>query len=110
MNITEFLPDDSSTYEIVWENKPSRVFYTIAKSGKPKPKFTGKFQMSKILKLRLAAIAAGSIAYVGGANAALDTSITTALTTAGTDGAAMGAAVLVVIVAIYAFKLMRRAL
>ena len=42
--------------------------------------------------------------------AAIDASVTTALTSAGTDAATIGAAVLVIIVGIYAFKLLRKAL
>lgn len=66
--------------------------------------------MNKLLKLRLAAISAGSLAMVGNAFAAVPASVTTSITDAGTDAATVGAAVLVVIVAIYALKLMRKAL
>ncbi len=51
-----------------------------------------------------------SAAGIGSASAAIDASVTTALTTAGTDAATIGAAVLVIIVGIYAFKLLRKAL
>lgn len=42
--------------------------------------------------------------------AAVPEAVTTAITTAGTDSVTIATAVLVVIVGIYAFKLMRRAL
>lgn len=42
--------------------------------------------------------------------AAVPADVTTAITTAGTDTATVGGAVLVVLVAIYAFKLLRKAL
>jgi hypothetical protein len=42
--------------------------------------------------------------------AAVPEAVTTAITGAGTDAGTVGAAVLVVIVAIFAFKLMRKAL
>jgi glutamate synthase domain-containing protein 2 len=44
------------------------------------------------------------------ANAAVATAVTDAITAAGTDAGTMGAAVLVVIVGIFAFKLLRKAL
>lgn len=50
------------------------------------------------------------VAGIGSASAAVDAGVTTALTTAGTDAATVGAAVLVIIVGIYAFKLLRKAL
>jgi hypothetical protein len=46
----------------------------------------------------------------GASQAAVDAGVTTALTTAGTDAATVGAAVLVVIVGIFAFKILRKAL
>ena len=66
--------------------------------------------MNKSLKLRLAAISAGSLAMVSNAFAAVPATVSTAISDAGTDGATVGAAVLVVIVGIYAFKLLRKAL
>jgi nucleoside recognition membrane protein YjiH len=42
--------------------------------------------------------------------AAVDPAVTTALTSAGTDAATVGVAVLVVIVSIFAFKLLRKTL
>ena len=42
--------------------------------------------------------------------AAVPADVSTSITTAGTDAATVGGAVLVVLVAIYAFKLMRKAL
>ena len=66
--------------------------------------------MKNSMKLRLASISAGSIVAVGTASAAVDAGVTTAITTAGTDAATVGAAVLIVIVGIFAFKLLRKAL
>ncbi len=66
--------------------------------------------MNKILKNRLAQISGLSLVGVGSASAAIDAAVTTALTGAGTDAATVGGAVLVVIVAIFAFKLLRKAL
>lgn len=51
-----------------------------------------------------------SAAGISAASAAVPTTVTDAITTAGTDAATVGAAVLVVIVGIYAFKLLRKAL
>lgn len=58
-------------------------------------------------------IAAGSlvvVAGIGSASAAVDAAVTTALTSAGTDAGTIAIAVFVVLVAIYAVKLMRKAL
>ena len=66
--------------------------------------------MNKSLKLRLAAISAGSLAMVGNAFAAVPAGVTTAISDAGSDTVAVSTAVFVVIVAIYAIKLMRKAL
>ncbi len=49
-------------------------------------------------------------ASVGSAMAAVPVTVTTAISDAGADAATVGAAVLVVIVGIYAFKLLRKAL
>lgn len=66
--------------------------------------------MNKLLKNRLAQIAGISAASVGVASAAVPATVTTALSDAAADSLTMGAAVLVVIVGIYALKLLRRAL
>jgi len=50
------------------------------------------------------------VAGIGSASAAVDAAVTTAISGAGTDAASVGVAVLVVIVGIYAFKLLRKAL
>lgn len=58
-------------------------------------------------------IAAGSalvIGSIGSAMAAVPADVTTALTDAKTDGVTVATAVLVAVVAIYAFKLMRKGL
>lgn len=64
----------------------------------------------KIFKNRFAQIATLTGASVGVASAALPAGVTTAITDAGADAVTMGFAVLGVIVAIYAIKLLRRAL
>ncbi|MEE7624680.1 major capsid protein [Methylobacter sp. Wu8] len=66
--------------------------------------------MNKSLKLRLAAISAGSLAMVSNAFAAVPAGVTTAISDAGSDTVAVSTAVFVVIVAIYSIKLMRKAL
>ena len=52
----------------------------------------------------------GSTVAAGSAFAAVPTEVTAAITEAGTDSAVIGGAVLVVLVAIAAFKYMRRAM
>lgn len=52
----------------------------------------------------------GFLGSVGLANAAVDAAVTTALTDAATDAATVGGAVLVVLVAVAAFRYIRRAL
>ena len=65
----------------------------------------------KNVKAKIQAVTGvSSMALAGGAMAAVPADVTTALTTAGTDVGTVGAAVLVVIVAIVAFKLLRKAL
>jgi len=66
--------------------------------------------MKNLFKNRFPQILAVSAASVGAANAAVPASVTGALDDAAADGLTMGAAVLVVIVGIYALKLLRRAL
>lgn len=66
--------------------------------------------MNKIFKNRLGQIVTVSAASVGTAMAAVPASVTTAISDAGIDSTVVGAAVLVVIVGIYAFKLLRKAL
>lgn len=62
------------------------------------------------LKQKLAAIGTGLTVMTGNALAAVPAGVTTAIEDAGTDGATVAGAVLVAVVAIYAFKLMRRGL
>lgn len=57
-----------------------------------------------------AATALSTMTLAGGAMAAVPAAVTDALSAAGTDAATLGAAVLVVIVAIVAFKYLRKAL
>lgn len=66
--------------------------------------------MLKVTKIRLAALSAAAVAGVSAAVAAVPADVTTAITTAKTDSETMGAAILVVIVGIFALKLLRKAL
>lgn len=66
--------------------------------------------MFKITKRNLAALAALMTIAAGNAMAAVPTEVSTALGDAKTDGVTVATAVLVAIVAIFAFKLMRRGL
>lgn len=66
--------------------------------------------MKTIFKNRIGQIVIFSVASIGSAMAAVPATVSTALTDAGADAATVGAAVLVVIVGIYAFKLLRKAL
>ncbi len=66
--------------------------------------------MFKITKQKLAALAAPLTLAAGNAMAAVPTEVSTALSDAKTDGVIVASAVLVAIVAIFAFKLMRRGL
>ena len=62
------------------------------------------------LKRSIGAAAAVGVLSIQQAHAALGTDVTTALETAKTDGVAIGGLVLAVIIAIAAFKYLRRAL
>lgn len=64
----------------------------------------------QILKRSLGVAAAVGVLSIQQAHAALGTDVTTALETAKTDGVAIGGLVLAVIIAIAAFKYLRRAL
>ncbi|WP_265919175.1 major capsid protein [Cupriavidus nantongensis] len=66
--------------------------------------------MFKGKKQKLQALAALAGVAAGNAMAAVPTEVTTALGDAKTDGVTVATAVLVAIVAIFAFKLMRRGL
>lgn len=59
---------------------------------------------------KIALVLSGLAASTGSAFAAVPVEVTTALGDAKTDGVAVATAVLVALVAIYAFKLMRRGL
>lgn len=59
---------------------------------------------------KIAFVLSGLAASTGSAFAAVPTEVTTALGDAKTDGVAVATAVLVALVAIYAFKLMRKGL
>lgn len=65
--------------------------------------------MKKILR-KVGFSAAAFLASVGVASAAVDAGVTTAISNAGTDGATIGGAILGVLVAIVAFKYLRKAL
>lgn len=62
------------------------------------------------MKLIKSVVAFASTVAAGSVFAAVPAEVTTAITEAGTDAAVIGGAVLVVIVAIAAFKYMRRAM
>jgi len=62
------------------------------------------------MKKTFRALLAASAVAAGNAVAAVPEGITTAITTAGTDANTVAGAVLIVIVGIFAIKLMRRAL
>lgn len=66
--------------------------------------------MSKKLALRLAAIPALAAASVGTALAAVPETVTSELGNAKTDGVSVATLVLVAIIAIFAFKFMRKGL
>jgi len=66
--------------------------------------------MKKSLKMRLAAIPAVVMATGGSAMAAVPADVTTALGDLKTDALAVATAVLLAIVAVYAFKFIRRGL
>lgn len=66
--------------------------------------------MFKMTKQKLAVLAVPLTLAAGNAMAAVPTEVTTALSDAKTDGVTVATAVLVAIVAIFAFKLMRRGL
>jgi ABC-type proline/glycine betaine transport system permease subunit len=65
--------------------------------------------MKKSFALRLAAVTAFTMAAVAPAFAAVDASITTALADMKADGLVVAGAVLVAIIAIAAFKILRKA-
>jgi len=104
----EFMPTSESVFRF-WHQSPDRVFYSVRRFGASKL-LKGYRKMNTILKTRLAQIAGLTVVSVSSASAAVDASVTTALGAAGTDAATVGAAVLVVIVGIFAFKLLRKAL
>lgn len=66
--------------------------------------------MSKKLALRLAAIPALAAASIGTALAEVPTEVSGALTTAKTDGVSVATLVLLAVIAIFAFKFMRKGL
>ncbi len=63
--------------------------------------------MNKRFIGRLASLS--TLAAVGVAHAEIPAAVTSSITTAGTDAATMGAAILVVLIGIWAFKLLRKA-
>lgn len=66
--------------------------------------------MSKALKIRLAAVPAFVLASVGTAHAAIPAEVTTALDALSTDALTVAGIVLAAIVAVYAFKFIRKGL
>lgn len=109
---SEFSPKNNAVSKF-WQNEPTRVFYVSAHVGKKaihgKTIFKRYTQMNKIFN-KLALFFGLALAGVGSAFAAVDAAVTTALTSAGTDAGTIAIAVFVVLVAIYAVKLMRKAL
>ncbi|MFP3890742.1 MAG: major capsid protein [Ralstonia sp.] len=77
--------------------------------GEQRGGFSQPLDMEETM-LKKIAVGLASLGGAVAANAAVDPSVTTALTGAGTDAATVGAAVLVVIVGIFAFKMLRKAL
>jgi Inovirus Coat protein B len=69
-----------------------------------------EIEMKKSLQMRLAAIPAVVMATAGSAMAAVPADVTTALTDLKADALTVATAVLVAIVAIYAFKFIRKGL
>lgn len=69
-----------------------------------------EIEMKKSLQLRLAAIPAVVMASAGSAMAAVPADVTTALGDLKTDALSVATAVLLAIVAVYAFKFIRRGL
>lgn len=66
--------------------------------------------MSKALKIRLAAVPAFVLASVGTAHAAIPAGVSTALEDLSTDALTVAGIVLAAIVAVYAFKFIRKGL
>jgi hypothetical protein len=66
--------------------------------------------MTKRLALRLAAIPAAAGVMVGNALAAVPTEVSAELATAKTDGVSVATLVLVAVIAVFAFKFMRKGL
>lgn len=66
--------------------------------------------MKKSLKLRLAAIPAAVVAAMGSAHAAVPANVSTALTDLQADALTVAGIVLAAIVAVYAFKFIRKGL
>lgn len=62
------------------------------------------------LKHKIAAFGSAATLFAGNVMAAVPVEVTTSLTDAKTDGITIATAVLVAIIALYAFKLMRRGL
>lgn len=67
-------------------------------------------KMARFIRSPRAALASLGMLAAASSHAALDSAITTSLSTAQTDGITLGGLVLAAIIAIWAFKLIRRAL
>jgi hypothetical protein len=106
---SEFGPTGFACQQIIKPNNaPARVFYRTRRQSGFLTLTIGKIIMKTNQKFALAVVT--GVAASGSAFAAVPAAVTTALADAGTDAATVATAVLVVIVAIYAFKLLRRAL
>ena len=66
--------------------------------------------MSKALKIRLAAVPAFVLSTVGAAHAAIPANVSTALDDLSTDALTVAGIVLAAVVAVYAFKFIRKGL
>lgn len=67
-------------------------------------------KMARLVRSPRAALAALAMLASASSNAALDAGVTSSLSTAQADGLTLGGLVLAAIIAIWAFKLIRRAL
>lgn len=81
--------------------KQSGLFHIKSKVLKMKHTF-------KKIRNKVVAVAAGSVAAIESASAALPADVTTALTDGKADGVTLAGGALVIVIAVAAFKLMRR--
>lgn len=60
--------------------------------------------------LKVLAVGSGAVLLASGASAAVDAAVTTALTTAATDAGSVAALVLLVVVTVFGFRALKRAI